>query len=124
MLLGKGLKYMLLEVLTDTDSGIFNHKPEVYGFTLEIRLFYPYGHRAMGTVIFERIVDDIHQNLFQLQWISNQSVMVKLCLIKSQPDSGFFRLNGQHHDAVFQYFMEVKGLLHHCRPSALQFADL
>ena len=64
MFLGKRFKNVLLKFLTDANAGIFNHKKVICPATLTYVLLYLDKYRAMGTVIFEGVFDDIHQNLF------------------------------------------------------------
>ncbi len=50
--------------------------------------------------------------------------MVQLYLLQCQPDSPLLRLRRQNCDTIIQRLMKVKRLLHHCRSSALELADL
>ena len=63
MFLGERLKNMLLEILPDTNPGIFNHKLVVCSPILERSFLYPDIYRAMGPVILKPVVNDIHQDL-------------------------------------------------------------
>ena len=76
MLLRKRLKNMLFKVLSYADSGIFNRKPAAYDPVLAGSLRSSDKYRAMRTIIFKRIVDNVHQNLLEMQRISNHFVML------------------------------------------------
>ena len=78
----------------------------------------------MGTVIFEGIIDNIHQDLLQVQRISNQSAMLQSGLIQLQPDFFLLGLGVQNRNTVFQCVMKVKGFFHLCLSSAHQPAHL
>ena len=124
MLLGKGLKHILFKVLPDADSRIFDHKLAGGGFALTGDLFCLDKHRSVGTVVFESIVDDIHQDLLYMQRISYHPSVFQPHLLKLQADPLLLRLGGQDSDAVLQCVIQVKRLLHRRRSSALQLADL
>ena len=63
MFLGERLKNVLFKVLPDTDSGILDYKTIACGSVLEGGFLCLYKYGAMGPVIFESVVNDIHQYL-------------------------------------------------------------
>ena len=124
MFLGEGLKNVLLEILSNADSGVLDDKPAVCRSILEGGLLRPDKDGAMGPIVSQRVVDDIRQNLLQMQGIPDDSAVPQPGILQLQADSPLLRQRGENRDAVLQRVMKVKGLLHRRRPSALQLADL
>ena len=122
--LGKRLKNMLFELFSNANSGILDYKPIICNSTPAGTFLCMNSHRTMRTIIFEGIVDDIHQDLFQVQRISDQSAMLQTMLLKHQLNPVLRSLRGQNCNTVFQYIMHVKWFFHCRRSPALQPADL
>ena len=63
VLLGKGLENVILEVLPNADSRIFNDEAAACRPLPEGSLLRPHKYGAVGPVIFEGVVNDAHQDL-------------------------------------------------------------
>ena len=124
MLLGEGLENVLLKILSDPNSGVLNYKTAVRRPIPEGGLLRPDKYGAMGPVIFDGVVNHVHQDLLQVQRISDGFAMPQAGILQLQPDFPFLRQRRKHRDTVFQNHMKVKGLLHRRQSSALQLADL
>ncbi len=124
MFLGKRFKNVFLEVLPNADTGIFDHKAVVGDPVLTGGLISPHKNRPLRTVIFKRIVDDIHQDLSQVERIADHPLVLQAGLLKRQADSLLFGLWRQDRNAVLQCIMKVERFLHFHQAPAIQLTDL
>ena len=124
MLLRKGLENMLFELLPNTDSGIFDHKLIFRGVTPAGHLLCLHKDGALWVVIFYGVINDIHQNLLQIQRISNHSAMLYIDFFQCQPYAPLLCPLVQKRDTVFQYIPECKRLLLFRRSSAVHLTEL
>ena len=115
---------MRFKILSDSDPGVLDYKTAGRRPFLKAGLLRPDKYRAMGPVISDGIVNHIHQDLLQVQRISDGSAMTQAGILQLQPDVPFLRQGRKHLDTVFQHHMKVKGLLHRRQSSAFQLADL
>ena len=58
-----GLKDVLFEVLPDADSGVLDHKPVAGDPVPAGDLLHLDKGGAMGTVVFDGVVNDVHEDL-------------------------------------------------------------
>ena len=123
VLLGKGLKNVLFKFLPDADTGILDCKLKACSPILARDFLYPDKYRTVWPVIFDCIVQNVHQDLLQVQRVSDQSAVPQIHLLKQQPDTGLLRLEGQDTDTVFQCFIKVKGFRRFHGSAAVQLAD-
>ena len=63
MFLRKRLKNMPLEVIPNTNSGIFDHKLVSCNSSLAGCLLCLYEYGTMGTIVFDSIIENVHQYL-------------------------------------------------------------
>ena len=94
MLLRERLENMLLKVLPNADSRIFYDKMAVGNPVLEGGFLCPDKYSAMGTVILERVVNHIHQDLFQVQRISDHPAVLYAGCFQLQTNPTFLRHRG------------------------------
>ena len=124
LLLGKRLKYVISEFLTHSDSRILNHKQKIRSPVLTANFFCLNKHGTVRAIVFNGIINDIHQDFPQVQRIPNQSAMLQVTLLQLKPNPPLLRLNRHNCNAVFQGFMNIKRLLHLNQSSCLKFTDL
>ena len=93
MFLGKRLKYVFFEILSDSDSGIFDYKSVICCPIPADSLFYLDKYGTSGPVIFERIVNNIRQDLLQIERTSDQPAMPDINFFQHQTNPRLFRLN-------------------------------
>ena len=124
MLLGKGFKNVLLKIFSDPNSGVFDYKTVIHRPVPKSGLLHPDKYGAMGPVISDGIVNHIHQDLLQVQRISDGFAMPQAGILQFQPYFPFLCQGRNHRNTVFQYHMKVKRFLHLRQSSALQLADL
>ena len=124
MLLGEGLEDVLFEVFPDADARILHDELVGRGPILEGGLLDLDKDGAVGPVVLEGVVDDVHEDLLQVQRVSDDPAVLQLHLLQHQMDAVFLRRGGEDGHAVFQDIVEVEGILHHRQAAALQLADL
>ena len=75
---------MVLELLIDADSCIFNRKTIICYPVLAGYFTYINKYGTMLPVILDGIINNIHQNLFQMQRIANQPAVLQIDLLHYQ----------------------------------------
>ena len=124
VLLGEGLEDVRFEVFPDADPGILDHKTAARGPLAKGGLLHPDRYGAIGPVIFEGVVDDAHEDLLEVERVSDRPCVPQAVCLQLQPDGPLLRQGGQDCHALLQHGAEVKGLLHRRRTAALQPAYL